>query len=223
MYVDSREPATYKDAATKQGYVEMALDNGDYQSDYVVFERKEIGDLVNSIFARYGAQPRLFEQMDRMFDFCERTGKVPWLIVTGNLERCEQQFKDRKQTLNKMAIYGALASVAVRYAVNIIWSERTFSELLVIMRSISEKVSEGKLQMPMRRQLKSISRSRTVASVANALQISPRLAEQLVFKFHGLYGILEAIKHQPQDILVMDGIGRATFNKMKQLGGVPDE
>lgn len=220
LFVDSREPEDCRRAAINAGFIQMALDYGDYQSDECVFERKEIGDLVNSIFARYGQTSRLFEQMDAMFDYCERSEKVPWLLISGNMERVEQQFKERNQTLNRQAIYGALASVSVRYGVHIIWSERSFTELLELIKSIAEKVKEGKLNQPIRRKLKEFSRWRSVATIANALQISPKIAEDCVKKFGGLYGTLDAVKNRPQDVLVMSGIGRATFEKMKQLGGV---
>jgi ERCC4-type nuclease len=155
-----------------------------------------------------------------MFDYCERVEKVPWLIVTGLIEDVEAQFKERKQVLNRQAIYGALASVSVRYAVHIIWSERPFKEVLEIMKSICEKVHEGKLNQPIRRKLKEFSRWRSVATVANSLQVSSKIADSLVKKFGGLYGILEAIKHRPGEVLIMEGIGQSTFNKMKVLGGV---
>ena len=220
LFVDSREPEDCRKAALRAGFIQLALDYGDYQGDAVVFERKEIGDLVNSIFARYGDTPRLFDQMDRIFDYCQRSEKEPWLIVCGNLEHTEEEFKKRGQTLNRQAIYGALASVSVRYDINIIWSERTFEELLEIMKSIEEKTKEGKRLIPMRKKLKEFSRWRSVASVCSALQVSPKIAENLVKKFGGLYGILDAAKHRPHEILIMDGIGQATFNKITSLGGV---
>ena len=204
----------------RQGWSILALEHGDYQSPQCVFERKDIGDFVNSIFARYGNTPRLFDQMDRLFDYCQRSEKIPFLVVTGKVETLEKQFDERGQKLNYLSLAGAIASVVVRYDCNIIWSEQPFSEVLKIMRGVAEKIEEGKLLLPMRKKLKEFSHSRSIAVVCSALQVSPKLAEALVKKFGGLYGILEAIKHHPSDVLVMDGIGHATFNKMKTLGGV---
>lgn len=220
MFVDSREPVVCRRAALQRGFVQMALDVGDYSSEKVVFERKDLGDLVNSIFARYGDRPRLFEQMDKLFDDCQRLQRVPFLLVSGSLEAVERQFKERGQRLNRQAIYGAIASVVVRYDINIIWYERPFKELLDIMWSIAEKVEEGKLLLPQRRKLKEFSRSRSVASIANALQISPIVAERLTKKFGSLYNVLEAVKNHPSDVLVVEGIGKATFEKIKALGGI---
>jgi len=220
MFVDSREPTDIKAAAVRAGFIVMALDHGDFQSSKCVFERKDVGDLVNSTFARYGETPRLFDQMDRLFDYCQTVEKVPVLLICGKLSSVEQQFAERGQKLNRASIYGAVASVMVRYAVNVFWSEQPFEEVLEIIAKVSEKVEEGKLLLPMRRKLKEFSRSRSVASVANSLQVSAKVAEQLIKKFGGLYGILDAIKNQPQNILVMEGIGKATFEKMKRLGGV---
>jgi len=220
IFVDSREPRDIRTVAKRLGFVQMALDFGDYQSDKCVFERKEVSDLVNSIFARYFKSSRLFSQMERMYDYCRKSGKIGFLLVTGKLSSVEKQFKDRGQKLNRLAIFGAVASVVVRYDFNIIWTEQPAEEWFKIIWKIAEKVEENKLLLPKRKKLKEYSKIRSIAIVSRVLEISPRLAERLLKKFGSLYGILHALKFQPADVLVIEGVGKRTFKKMCDIAGV---
>lgn len=217
LYVDSREPIEVRRLALQRGFKQVALDFGDFQSEKCVFERKDIGDLVNSIFARYGGSSRLFNQLERMFDYCSKTGKVGFLLITGKIEDVERQFLERGQRLNRFAIYGAIGSVVVRYDFNIIWIEQPVEHWLEIIRKVAEKVEEGKTLLPKRRKLKEYSKSRSVAIVSRALEVSPSVASKLVDKFGNLYGVITALKERPQDVLIMDGIGERTFKKMKEI------
>lgn len=220
MYVDSREPRDIRRLAKKLGFIQMALTYGDYTSEHCVFERKDMGDLVNSIFARHGGKSRLFDQLDKLFIHCRSFGKVGWLLVTGKISTVEKEFSRRKQKLNRFAIYGAIGSVTVRYDFSILWTEQPAEEWLQEIRKIAEKVEEGKLLLPKRKKLKEYSKVRSIAIVSRALDVSPRLAQGLVRKFGTLYGVVYALKHRPQDILVMEGIGRRTFEKMRETCGI---
>lgn len=215
MFVDSREPADIRRVAKKLGYIQMALNFGDYSSELCVFERKEVGDLVNSIFARYGKTSRLFTQCERIYSQCKAYGKLGYLLVTGKISTVEKQFEERGQKLNRFAIYGGIASVLIRYDFNLIWTEQPAEEWLEILRKVAEKVDEGKLLLPMRKKLKEYSNVRSIALVCRTFDISHILAKRLVLKFTNLYGIVYAIKHRPADVLVMEGIGKRTFLKLK--------
>jgi len=145
---------------------------------------------------------------------------LPWLLITGKLSDVAEDFKKRKQTLNKSAVYGAVASVMVRYAINILWTEQVASEWLAEIKSIAEKVDEGKYLLPQRKSLKQFASNRNVASICRTLEINPKLAETLNKKFGSLYGILDACKNHPSNILLIDGIGMRTLQKFKELGGL---
>ena len=198
----------------------MALDVGDFSTDHIIFERKKTNDLVQSIFARYGQTSRLQDQCERLFAACNEKERLPWLLITGKLSDVAEDFKKRKQTLNKSAVYGAVASVMVRYAINILWTEQVASEWLAEIKSIAEKVDEGKYLLPQRKSLKQFASNRNVASICRTLEINPKLAETLNKKFGSLYGILDACKNHPSNILLIDGIGMRTLQKFKELGGL---
>jgi len=220
MFVDSREPLDIRKLAIKRGFKQMALTVGDFASPMCVFERKDVGDLVNSIFARRGETPRLFKQLNRMYAQCSAYKRIGFLLVTGKIVTVEEQFAKRKQTLNRNSIYGAIGATVVRYDMNLIWTEQPAEEWLEEIIKVAEKVEEGKLLMPKRKKLKEYSRVRSVAVVARALDISPKLAIRLVKKFGGLFGVLHAIKYNPSQVLVMEGIGEKTFMKMKGLANI---
>ena len=202
------------------GFIPMALDVGDFSTDHIIFERKKTNDLVQSIFARYGQTSRLQDQCERLFAACNEKERLPWLLITGKLSDVAEDFKKRKQTLNKSAVYGAVASVMVRYAINILWTEQVASEWLAEIKSIAEKVDEGKYLLPQRKSLKQFASNRNVASICRTLEINPKLAETLNKKFGSLYGILDACKNHPSNILLIDGIGMRTLQKFKELGGL---
>ena len=198
----------------------MAKDVGDYSIEKCVIERKTLGDFINSIYARYGKHGRMWDQADALFNYCKEHGAIGYVIVHGNWQRTEEEFKQRGQTLGYNAIFGAIASLMVRYDLNIVFIDRPIDDVLLLIKSILEKVEEGKVLVPQRKYLKQYARWRSNAVVSVALDVSPKLAARLVSKFGGLYGILDAIKNHPKDVLVMEGIGLATFEKMKALGGI---
>jgi len=198
----------------------MALDVGDFSTDKVIFERKEIGDLVNSIFARYGGESRLFEQVERLFQVCQASERIGILLVTGKILDVEREFLERKQVLNRNAIYGAIASVLVRYDINIIWSEEPIEEVLAIVKSVAEKIDEGKLLLPQRKKLKEFARDRNVAVVARCFDLNPKIAELLVKRIGPLYKIVEKARTEPSAIYVIEGIGTRTLRKIQEMAGI---
>jgi len=220
MYVDTREPEDIRLLARRLGFVQMKLDYGDYASDTIIFERKKMGDLVNSVFARYFSESRLFKQMEKLYSYCARHKKVACLVVFGKKETIVKEFAKRGQRLNMLAIYGALGSVVCRYDCNIIWVDTKVEDMLNIMRKVAEKVEEGKMLIPRRRNLKQFSKVRSVAIVARALDISPRLASLMVNRVGGLYDIVYALKNQPAKILVLEGVGKKTFQRMRDIAGI---
>ena len=206
--------------ARRFGFIPMALDVGDYSTDHIIFERKKTSDLVASIYGRYGDTSRLQDQCERLFTACNEKERLPWLIITGKLSDVEEQCKKRKQVLNKNAVYGAVASVMVRYNINILWTEQAASEWLPEIKSIAEKVDEGKYLLPQRKSLHQFASNRNVASICRTLEVNPKIAEILVKKFGSLYGVLDACKNRPTEILIIDGIGQRTLQKFKELGGI---
>lgn len=220
IYVDTREPSEVKFAARKLGFIPMALEVGDFSTDKVIFERKEIGDLVNSTFARYGESSRLFDQAERLFAVCKNSERIGWLVIHGKISAVEKQFLERKQKLNRNAIYGAVASVSVRYDFNIYWSEQPMEEILEWVKSTAEKIDEGKLLLPQRKKLKEFASNRNVAVVARAFDLNPKLAELLVKRIGPLNKIVRAAEVEPSSIYIIEGIGSRTLRKIQEYAGI---
>jgi len=224
VMIDTREPLNIYEAAraTKLPWVRMTLTMGDFASDRVIWERKKIGDLCQSIYTH-----RLRDQLDRMYGYCQRQGKIIYLFVHGSIRELAQQFSERKQKLNPNALDGAIASTMVRYDANILWvvhqhdkEKEALKHALMTIWKVCEKVEEGKLGMARRKNLKEYSYDKRVAVVCNALRVGPKLAQLLVKKFGGLFYILYAIKETPEKILVMPGVGPATYKRMKMMAGL---
>lgn len=215
--VDVYEPKIFVQGLKALGHeVTVAkLEAGDYLTEKCVFERKSVEDFVQSMRGwadRIGG--RLFDQMDKLYDFAERTGRVPFLMIHGDfgeLKRKMQQFGE----LNVNAVFGAIASVVVRYNVNVV-STLSPDEMLFTMMKIAEKVEEGKLGLPQRKSLRLVHPDRRVAHVANVLAISPRIATELLKRFGGLKGILLASDEQ---LLSVPGIGPVVLAKIRAILG----
>lgn len=220
IYVDTREPEYIRIQARKLGFIPMALETGDFSTDKVIFERKEIGDFVNSTFARYGETSRLTEQMERLFTVCQSSERIPFLLIHGRIEDVEKSFAERNQKLNRNAIYGSVASVFVRYAINIIWSEQPIDEILAEVKSIAEKIDEGKLLLPQRKKLKEFSSNRNIAVVARTFDLNPKVAELLVKRIGPLNKIVRAAEVEPSSIFVIEGVGSRTLRKIQEYCGL---
>lgn len=191
------------------------LEAGDYLIGKCVFERKSVADFVQSMRGWAGrVGGRLFDQMDKLYTFAERKELVPFLMIHGDFGQLRQEMS-RYGELNVNAVFGAIASVVVRYNINVV-STLGEDEMLFVMLKIAEKVEEGKLGLPKRKSLRLVHPDRRVAHVANVLAISPKLAERLLQHFGGLRGILLA---SDEELLSIPGVGPILLSKIRALLG----
>jgi len=222
LIVDSREPPKMRRIlrTLKIPFVVRKLDAGDYEIGECVFERKTLMDFVQSIRGnsmRVGG--RIFDQMDTLMEYCEENNKIPFLMVSGELADLEEIFAKFGREVNLNAIYGAIASIVVRYGINVIQC-RGDAELVEVMLKIATKVHEGKLGLPHRKSFRKVHRNRKVAHIANVLRVGPKVAERLYKKFGGIYGVLMA---SDQELLGVEGIGPVTLARIKALLGKEDD
>jgi Fanconi anemia group M protein len=133
MIVDSRELSTTVARELTRLDVEISaesLDIGDYiASEEVAVERKESGDFIQSLI-----DGRLFTQLSALRSAYRR----PVLIIEG-----EQLIGLR--AVNPQSLYGALASIAIRIQIPIIWT-RSGEETANVLHRIAhlEQVSAGR-------------------------------------------------------------------------------
>jgi ERCC4-type nuclease len=239
MYVDTRESASVIAAARTVGFIPMCLEVGDYSTDKVIVERKKLPDFIASTTSRAGEPPRIYHQLDNMFAECERTQRIPLLFITGRLtsracpkcgflfEGAEADFNKRLEEhgitgikFNRNSVFGACASVWVRYNINIIWTEQPIQEWMVELKYMLEKVDEGKYQMPQRRQLKTFSRDKNTAVLARTFDLPPKKAEVLAKNIGGLYAVLDAARNNPRKLTTLTEINDRTLAKIKDIAGI---
>ena len=233
LLIDLREPRSifYYAKMLKIPYRSVKLDVGDFQTERTVFERKTVGDLIQSVYGQKVAQgyrrQRFFEQMDAMRAYCEETGRVGWLAISGTLEKVQQwfekrQFGQRRLQLNVEAVYGAVASAIVRYGMHVVWMQ-TDEELVKVIWKIARKVEEGKFGKPRRSTLRKVHTDKRVALIANVLRVSPNIAERMFKRFGGLGKIIRIVEEKPQELWLIDGVGEKTIKRIRVLLGFDEE
>ena len=147
VIIDSREPvwvkkwlpANFKDVT----FEIKKLDEGDFSSDTVLVERKQISDLDSS-----HNSSRLRTQLSRLT--AHRGDKIVILLITGSIEEYAIARKKRGTTINKETLHKVVASLLVRDNIRVIWNyhqENALREMIYIMQA----VEEGKLDIPSER------------------------------------------------------------------------
>lgn len=147
MQIDTREPQevidflkkTYKD---KCEFVVKKLEEGDFQTTRCLFERKKIPDLYSSIM-----DGRLASQCCRL---AQHDNKIIGLVIYGDIEafKKEQRIK-RKVFINEKILTSAVAEMACRYNLVIIWAE-DYKVAFSLMVNFMIDVDEGHYQIPSR-------------------------------------------------------------------------
>ncbi len=84
---------------------------------------------------------------------------------------------------------------------------------------IAQKVEEGKWGVPRRQQLRDVHPDKRVALIANVLRVSPKIADRLFKQFGGLGKLIRIIEEQPNKLLIIDGIGPKTIERVRKLLG----
>jgi len=201
--VDTREPNDVVDIVRQMGYkiIRKKLEIGDYETRHAVFERKTAQDLTASM--KPSTSGRIWEQMQDLSEYCEDEGKLGYLLITGLPERYESW----------KPVYGCLASISVRYGIQILQFENIFHALYVMCK-IFEKLDEGKYGKPKRLVLRGFHPDKRVILVANVLRVSTSIAERLVERFGGLKNILLT---DPKQLYLVPGVGPATLRRIKRL------
>lgn len=133
--VDTREPEKIFNIFEKNGikYEKETLPIGDFVCENIVIERKEIGDLINSI--RTGHLQKQLLQMEDSFEKC-------FLIISGNPKDIWANPYLKGWTVNHQL--GTLASLAVRYPRTKVIQVENDTQLVNIIPRIIEKCHDGK-------------------------------------------------------------------------------
>jgi Fanconi anemia group M protein len=203
MIVDSRELSTGVARELTRLDVKISgesLDIGDYiASEEVAVERKEAGDFIHSLI-----DGRLFTQLSALRAAYRR----PVLIIEG-----EQLIGLR--AVNPQSIYGALASIAIRIQVPIIWTRNTEETANVLYRIAHlEQIGAGR---PLRTRTGEMG-----GSDADVLEFIlsgfPGIDTVISRAIFSEFGTLERVfSAQQKDLQKVKGVGPKIAGRIKRL------
>ena len=182
--------------------------------DIVGVERKTVADLVHSIGQKYKTkghyQPRLFEQARRM----DHLFGIKYLVISGDLEKhIKKLFFSTKNRfkVHKPVIYGSLASIAVRYGINIFWLPDD-NALIEFVYRVFVKISEGKLGRA--KEAPKYTRFDGKQMLATIPGVTFPIAERVLKHFGSLWRVARA---KTDDLEKVDGIGPSTSLEIYKL------
>ena len=200
LIVDTREPV--KDIVPlldKLGvpHIELALEAGDYDCDGITIERKAINDFYLSITEPKG-DPRLFNQIPRLAEVSSR----PILAITGD----EQILIDNNIDYNPNVLYGTIASLMVRYGVEVLWLRDDWA-LMNVLANLFQKVQEGKEGLPwygIKTGRYSNPDLQRKAFITGLHGVSPILSDRILLHFGSVRAFVSA---EVKEMLRIEGIG----------------
>ena len=205
IIVDSREKEKYYsflvEAFPDLHFERKKLDEGDYQSQKCIVERKRIDDLYGSIT---GPNRRIQSQMERL---SVHDDKVQVILVTGKVPEFVDKMKQPPIGLkiDPNILYGEVASIACRYGIMPIWAEDEYHGLVLMVKFMT-KVDAGKWMVPVRRDPDILA--------AKLLGISVHQLSQLLDQHGSLVGIAAA---SDASIMQVRGIGPAKVATIKRV------
>jgi len=176
---------------------------GDIATDKVVIEHKCVTDLVSSLI-----NGRLYFQVHSL----SKDPRASWIVIDGFLEEAERLIK---KPINWKVVIGALASVSVRYGVNIVWLP-TLRSALYFAYKVCEKVEEGKLGLPkLRRYIRKPPHIHPKTwLLMRALKIPQNVADRLLEKFGSPRAVFNATE---EDLRKVEGIGKIRARRIVML------
>ncbi len=202
VVVDSRElhsPVAHELSKLGIDIIPESLEVGDYiLSSDVIVERKTLNDFVNSIMDK-----RLFEQLKNL----KRSYSSPVLLLEreGTLQRA----------FNPEALYGAIASVIIDFAVPIIWSENapTSAKYLQAIARREQRdrrkliaIKSGKVPLTVNEQLERV--------VGNLPDVDLVRAKRLLTSQRSLENLFSATE---DDLKSVEGIGEVLAHRLSEL------
>ena len=150
----------------KHEFILQKLDEGDFSSDNVLVERKEIADFFQSTYSH-----RLKDQVSRI---ASHEDKFTFILIHGNMEQFLRAIDEVEVGLAREKIssimYASLASVTCRERVHIVWCE-DICDGLISMVKFMECAASGDYMVPLKREPDRL--------FARFLGVTPTQAEQI--------------------------------------------
>jgi len=207
IIVDTREQDEEESYFIRNGidFRRETLSCGDYAAEdsngnRVVIERKEMSDLIQSMF-----EGRLESQLRRL-----SLERLPILVITGTIEDYWKRKQDSKFTRDHL--YGIISSAIVRYGLRcVIWC-RTNDEGLGIIHKLLIKITENKLDKIPNRRTKEY--STCVGYLRSLLNCTQDTALELLKRFKNIHGIINA---SDKELLEAEGIGPKKVERLRKI------
>lgn len=180
----------------KHEFVIQKLDEGDFASENVLVERKEIADFFQSTYSH-----RLKDQVTRI---ASHEDKFTFILIHGNMERFLRDIDEAEVGIARGKIssimYGSLASVACRERVHIVWCE-DICDGLVSMMKFMECAASGEYMVPLKREPDRL--------FARFLGVTPTQADQIKLRWATIAEFAEACKDESiiDTLCTIRGIG----------------
>lgn len=204
IYVDFREkdsgvPLILLKLGVKVIYQNLTV--GDYilPNDYAV-ERKNVEDFVSSMISG-----RLFNQAYRLVE----TYQNPIFLVEGNLQETLETFPKPR------SIWGALASLSIRYGVHIFFTANPnqTAELIKILANQAQEIKPIEPVLRERRKIKSLA-DHQLYVVSSLPGVGLKLADKMLRRFRSVRKIFQASK---RELMLIEGLGKSKIEKICEL------
>mgnify|MGYP000020463683 FL=1 len=174
------------------------LETGDYILPGYAIERKEIHDLVRSVFSR-----RVFSQAQRLSDLYEN----PTLIVEGDIYGALEE-------ISPSVFWGALATLAFDYGLSVFFTpnrEQTARLIYILSR---RKPAKYKGPLIRTRPKSGDAEDLKIQIVSSLPGVGPKLADRLLNRFLTVRRVFTATV---AELSTVGGVGRKTAYKIKRI------
>ena len=191
----------------KHEFILQKLDEGDFASENVLVERKEIADFFQSTYSH-----RLKDQVSRI---SSHEDKFTFILIHGNMERFLRDIDEVEVGLAREKIssimYGSLASVTCRERIHIVWCEDVCDGLISMVKFM-ECAASGDYMIPLKREPERL--------FARFLGITPAQADQIKLRWSSIADFADACVNDPNitnQLCTIRGIGTVKSNLIVDL------
>ena len=218
--IDSREPAYFR--RKLPDWEVRTLEVGDFIVGDLVIERKELSDLVSSVYdGRYAVQLSNLASVGE-----DNNGLSPLLIVEGtnynfSLKGRKKVFDSRRLSL----LSGVFSSIVVKYGISVVPSpNKSFTvELLKKMDDKSGGVSSGIDQLKKRFRMSfpvSILMSIEGVGIKRAMDIAELIMLENQYTSEEEITLADIVAFFSRDDVKINGVGNKTIEKIRRRVGV---
>jgi len=196
--VDSHEPHKAVVLLEKYGLkpVVFPLPIGDYTTNELIIERKEVKD-----FHQSKQNSRLAHQLYEM----SKDPRIGWLVIHGS--------PFEVGAVTREMLWGLTAACSARYGINVIWVE-TFDFALYVIAKLAKAAAESKIGIPYPKRIKVKHRDDRIRALQQAFSLPEKVAIALLKRYKTVSKICQLTKRQ---LLEVPGIGHVRADRIYNI------